>query len=138
MSRRLAVPIRLARARVDVQRRAIATLEAERGAVADRLFALAAEARSERQFAAATSIACAEPWFDWQRRTATNLTAATDALDARLAAARAAIRGDLAALRALEVAQDRHLADERRRRTRLEQSTADDRAATLFLAGQTA
>jgi len=124
------VPLRLHRQRLDQFRREIAERLAEQSDLAARVAALATQAREEAKLRTLDAPA-GEPWFAWQRRTRGAFQCNIAALDEQIAVLRDQLREELARIAALEEAERRLLARQRRQAERRAQAVADDRAAAL-------
>lgn len=125
-----ALPLRLRRQRLDEIRQQLSALNAEQTSLSGRATALAEQAAREAALRLTTDDP-GEAWFDWQRRSLDQLLRQLAALGARIEAHRADLCDELGQIGALEEAERRLQASERRRLDRREQAVADDRAATL-------
>jgi len=133
-----ALPLRLRRQVVTELRQAIASMQEQLAHTIARDAALAAQASVERRWRSSEPCLAADGWFEWQRHGRDALARDIATMEKRLEALRMAVREELGQIGALETAEQRLLAEARRRADRRAQAVADDRAATLFLAEATA
>lgn len=130
-----ALPLRLRRQHLGDLRQAAAAIQGKLGAAQSRDAAFSAEAAVERKLRSSTPDISADSWFARHRRTRAALANTLIELACTLEGLRAEMRDELGQISALEKAERRLLAEERRRLDRRAQAAADDRAAALFLVG---
>lgn len=132
-----ALPLRLRRDRLGELRQEIAETHERLAAALAGDAALVSQTSSERRLRSLAPDLNGDPWFAWQRQTRHHFACDIAGSQQRLEELRADMRDELGQISALEQAEQRLLAEARRKVARRAQAAADDRAATLCLAGTT-